>query len=498
MPPLSVLLFVVALAALLPFSLHLLVLMFLDWRRRRQRLVSATPVGGEWPWVAVQLPLYNEPQVAARLLEAVANLDYPCERFEIQVLDDSTDKTTEIVAEAVRQLRARGLSVSHLHRRTRDGFKAGALAAGLAATGSELLAIFDADFVPPRDFLKRTVPHFADSGVAAVQTRWGYLNREASSISIAQAFMVDLYFEVQQPVRAWMDVFVQFNGSGGIWRRRAIEEAGGWTHDTLLEDLDLSFRAQLQRWRIVYEPDVICGSELTASIAAFRSQQRRWAAGMIQVAVKHTGALLRAPLPLWTKILGLMHLIFTPALAAVLVLALLLLSAPPFGVHTFLASAPTWATVAIVLSLPGPGPFAAALYGQAVQAPRRWRHWLGQFPTVAAISIGISWEATLGVVGALVGAEREFVRTPKVGGGAHHARPTCQPFPWSGAVEIGLAAYCAWAAWWHLRHGLIAIVPALCLGALAFAGVGMLSLVEFAAPRLLARPPAKGPAQCAP
>ncbi len=213
------------------------------WNRRRIREAAAPEPPAEWPAVTVQLPLYNERYVARRLLEAVGALDYPHDRLEIQVLDDSTDDTGGIIAEAASRLRARGLTVVHLHRRERTGFKAGALAAGHKEVRGEFVAIFDADAVPKPDFLRTTIPHFSDARVAVVQTRWGHLNREFSVLTIAQSLGIDGHFAVEQSARFWGNLLLNFNGTAGIWRKVAIEDAGGWSHDTLTEDLDLSYRA---------------------------------------------------------------------------------------------------------------------------------------------------------------------------------------------------------------------------------------------------------------
>src|ERR671930_1944350 len=262
----------------------------------------------EWPSVTVQLPLYNERYVARRVLEAVGRLDYPRDRLEIQVLDDSTDDTRVIVAEAASQLRARGLTVVHLHRRERTGFKAGALAAGLKEARGEFLAIFDADAVPEPDFLRKTIPHFTEAWLAVVQTRWGHLNREFSLLTVAQALGIDGHFAVEQSARFWGNLLLNFNGTAGVWRKAAIEDAGGWTHDTLTEDLDLSYRAQLRGWRIVYVSNLIAPAEVPVEMNAFKSQQHRWAKGSIQTARKLLPEIVKAPLPLWTKYQAFVHL----------------------------------------------------------------------------------------------------------------------------------------------------------------------------------------------
>ena len=471
--------------ALLPYALNLLLLAAASWRAPRRAQASPPPPPAmTWPRVTVQLPLYNEAAVAARLLEAVGALDYPRDRLEIQVLDDSTDETTAILAEGVRRLAARGLTVRHLRRGARTGYKAGFLIFGLGTARGDLVAIFDADFVPPRDFLTRLVPRFADPAVGAVQARIGFLNRHASLVTVAAALMQDVFSHVEQRGRAAAGVFLSFAGSAGIWRRSAIEDAGGWSYDTLTEDLDLSFRAQLRGWRIVFEPDVVADMELPQSFSAFRSQQRRWTTGFIQTALKLGPALLDPRVPSRTRYAGLIHL--TTAASCPLLLALLLMSAPAFGVHAFFAREPLWAAAAQVLGLVSAGPLVAIVYSQVVQGGSWWRR-LGQLPSALLIAPGIAWEATLGVAGALRRGERTFVRTPKTGSGRPHDAPSVPreraPFPWNGAVELGLALYCAWTAWWHLQQGLSGVVPFLALAGLSFLTVGGLSVAEFALAR---------------
>ena len=260
------------------------------------------------PLVMVQLPIYNERDVAARLIHAVARLDWPVDRLLVQVLDDSTDDTTAIVATALSCYREWGQHVEHVRRPSRTGYKAGALQYGLASSAADFVAIFDADFVPPADFLRRTIPFFADPSVACVQARWGHINAEESGFTQAQALGFDGHFIVEKQARDAVGAFTHFNGSAGVWRRAAIDAAGGWQADTLTEDFDLSYRAQLAGWRIVYCGDVVVPAELPVQLDAFRRQQHRWAKGSMQTAGKLLGQLWRAPQPLWRKVFGTLHL----------------------------------------------------------------------------------------------------------------------------------------------------------------------------------------------
>jgi len=239
------------------------------------------------PRVTVQLPIFNEMYVADRLIDAVCELDYPSDLLEIQVLDDSTDETTSIAALAVRRHAARGADIRYLHRVDRTGYKAGALEAGLAEATGEFIAIFDADFIPPKDFLKRTLPYFGtDSRIGMVQARWGHINQDYSLLTKIQSILLDAHFVLEHGARNRSGCFFNFNGTAGVWRREAIGSAGGWQHDTLTEDLDLSYRAQLAGWRFVFLPDVVSPAEVPVEMNSFKSQQHRWAKGSIQTCMK--------------------------------------------------------------------------------------------------------------------------------------------------------------------------------------------------------------------
>jgi len=339
-----------------------------------------------------------------RLLTAAAALDYPRDRLEIQVLDDSTDNTTELVAETAGRLRREGIQIVHLTRAQRDGFKGGALAAGLTRAGGELIAIFDADFVPPPDFLRRVVPRFADPRLGCVQTRWGHLNREYSPFTQAQALGLDGHFIVEQTARSRSGLFINFNGSGGVLRKSCIDDAGGWSADTLTEDLDLSYRAQIRGWRISYLPEVIVPAELPAQVSAFKSQQARWAQGSIETAIKLSGLLLRSGHSWTVKLEGIIHL--TSYLVHPLMLSMILLTLP-------VSSRPNWGLRMV------PGLMVAAagpplLYGIAALAGggapgRRLR----ALPMLVLLGTGIALSNTLAVLRALLRRRQVFQRTPK-------------------------------------------------------------------------------------
>ncbi len=380
--------------------------LWLTWiyLRHRQDPPPELEAPDEWPRVTVQLPIYNELHTVERLLQASMALDYPRDRLEIQLLDDSTDETRRIAARAVQRCRSKVIDIVHLTRRNRAGFKAGALAAGLGNAKGELLAVFDADFVPQPDYLREIVPHFADPNVGCVQTRWGYLNRDYSLLTQAQALGVDGHFVVEQTARSRAGLFINFNGTAGVWRRACIEDAGGWTADTLTEDLDLSYRAQLRGWRIEYRPDVVVPAELPAQISAFKRQQARWAQGSIQTAIKLLRPLLRSAQPWMVKLEGTIHL--TGYMVHPLMLLMVLLTLPVSLGRSWVLSAASWLMSAAI----GP-PFLYAV-AQVVQG-ENWRRRLRALPLLVLLGTGIALSNTLAVLKALLGVEQSFQRTPK-------------------------------------------------------------------------------------
>jgi cellulose synthase/poly-beta-1,6-N-acetylglucosamine synthase-like glycosyltransferase len=475
---LEALLGVISLATLAGLVVYGLNAWIMVWLHLRHRATSRPPGPSceQLPTVTVQLPLFNERYVAERLLEAVAALDYPRDRLEIQVLDDSTDETTDIVAAVVTKLRARGLDVTHLRRLVRAGFKAGALAEGLAACRGHLVAIFDADFVPPADFLRLVVPHFAPD-VAVVQARWGHLNRSFSGLTVAQALGMDGHFGVEQSARAWSGLLLNFNGTAGVWRKTAIIDAGGWQPDTLTEDLDLSYRAQLRGWRIVYRPEIVCPAELPVVVTAFKSQQRRWAKGSIQTARKLLPAVLRSPLPLWTKYQAFVHLtyyVIHPLMLANVALLLPLRTAGVVGERMTL-------TALLVLAITTLGPITMLVYGQSALHPRWWRRaW--QLPSILVLGVGVALSTSVAVLGAFSGGRQEFVRTPKFGiearMGTWRNKTYGEGAAWEGVVEMALGLYCAILAWIFWRDGAYGIAPFLTIYAAGFLAVGWLTIAQ--------------------
>lgn len=471
-------LYVAALLGLFLYGINAYVMVILH-RRHRQRAARARAPSppARWPAVTVQLPVYNERYVVRRLLAAAAALDYPRDRLEIQVLDDSTDETTALAAAEVERLRVQGFRVVHLHRQVRTGFKAGALEAGLRVATGEFVAIFDADFVPPPDFLRRTIPYFADPRVAVVQARWGHLNRDFSLLTVAQALGIDGHFAVEQPARSWGNLLLNFNGTAGIWRRQAIEDAGGWQHDTLTEDLDLSYRAQLRGWRIAYRPELVCPAEVPVLVTGFKSQQRRWAQGSIQTARKLLPAVLRAPLPAWAKYQAAIHLTYYlvhPLMLGVVLLAVPVARLGPVATSPWLLGVGAFAVTVATL---GPGTMLA--YAQRVLGRSGWRR-LAELPAIMVVGIGVAGSTSLAVLQGLTRRSPEFVRTPKFGiaGRQDHWRGKAYVGGegWGGLVELALGAYCLWATWVLWLDGRYAALPFLLLYATGFITVGALTL----------------------
>jgi cellulose synthase/poly-beta-1,6-N-acetylglucosamine synthase-like glycosyltransferase len=380
----------------------------------RRRAGPEPPPPTTWPRVTVQLPLYNERFVARRLLEAVARLDYPAARIEIQVLDDSTDRTATFMRRGVRLLRRRGLDAVYVHRPERSGFKAGALANGLRTARGELVAIFDADFVPPADFLRRLVPVLLQPGVGVVQARWGHLNRDSSWFTRLQAVLLDGHFALEQPARHARGWLLTFNGTAGIWRRRAIEDAGGWTSDTLTEDLDLSFRAQLAGWRIAYRQDVLVPAELPVDPQSFRAQQRRWTKGGVQVARKLVPRVLQSGLDWRLKLEAVLHL---SSYAGYPLLVLLALLHTPVHAWTTSRSYLGLLPGELVLLALGTLPLAVfyALAQRAAGGPgSAWDRGRDILPAMA-LGAGLAVGNALAVVEGLFGRGAAFERTPKRG-----------------------------------------------------------------------------------
>lgn len=497
------LLFVVYAAAslgLLIYGANCYVLVALFLRRRKSSAEgNARMIAGEagrfdraerLPRVTTQIPLYNEANVVESALRAAAAIDYPAELHEIQVLDDSTDETQGIVDRVAADLRREGHDVRVLRRKDRSGFKAGALEAGLATARGEFVAIFDADFRPPPQFLRQTLPFFFSAPrLGLVQARWGHLNDRESALTRAQAIGIDGHFMVEQSARTFNGLMMNFNGTAGVWRRAAIDDAGGWSHDTLTEDLDLSYRAQLRGWGTHFVADLEVPAELPASLAAFKSQQFRWAKGSIQTARKLLPRVWRSPLPAWVKLQATLHLTHYVVHPLMLIVAVLALPVMLQLSHVLSPLAMLAVCVAMVLSIVAPNSLYFA--SQRALYPREWGRRLLWLPALTCIGIGIAASNSRAVVEALIGRKSEFVRTPKRGERAtKRYRCAGTVAPW---VEVGLGLYCAGSLAVYLAQGRYLIGPFLFLYAAGFLVIGTAGLVESYLARPSTAPVARAP-----
>ena len=394
------------------YGLHRYFILFLYYRHykfgRRPQAPSMDP--GDYPPVTVQLPLYNEYYVAGRVIEATAALRYPKHLLRIQILDDSVDDTRIVAREAAERLRRRGFNVEYHHRVDRDGFKAGALKAGLEKSSDELVAVFDADFIPPPDFLERTVPYFQDETVGMVQTRWGYLNRDYSLLTRVQSLLLDGHFMLEHTARYMSGRFFNFNGTGGLFRRRAIVESGGWQGDTLTEDLDLSYRAQLHGWRFVFVPDVVCPSELPVDIFGFKTQQHRWTKGSLQVGKKLLGQIWRSGVPLRVKLEATFHLSANLSYLLLVLLSALMPLSVVMRSYTLARGSLLWEM--LIFGLTTLSIFAFYLTAQRELYPD-WRWRIKDIPFILALGIGMCINNAWAVTEALLGRRSPFVRTAK-------------------------------------------------------------------------------------
>ena len=412
----GIIIYFTVLAGLSCYGLHRYLMIYLYYKYRKQ---SISPIGrfALLPRVTVQLPLYNEMYVAERLLNAVAALDYPLDKLEIQVLDDSTDETSQIVSRKVTELRQRGFDVAHVQRMHRRGFKAGALQYGLPLATGELIAIFDADFVPQPELLQQTIHYFTDPGIGMLQTRWGHLNEPFSLLTRIQSILLDAHFLIEQTARSRSGRFFNFNGTAGIWRRSCIEAAGGWQADTLAEDLDLSYRAQIKGWRFLFLPDVVTPAELPIEMTAFKTQQHRWAKGSAQAMKKMLPRLWRAPLPLKIKIEGTMHLTSNLGYLLLFTLCLVFRSSAYAGAHVVTGG--NELTKLLLVDIPlflAASLSVTAFYVCAqIELHAQWWKRLLYLPLMMAVGVGLSLNNARAVLEALCNHESEFIRTPKAG-----------------------------------------------------------------------------------
>jgi cellulose synthase/poly-beta-1,6-N-acetylglucosamine synthase-like glycosyltransferase len=382
--------------------------------RNNVRPTVAPRAAREWPTVTIQLPLYNEQYVAAEVIDACAALEYPRDKFDIQVLDDSTDETVQIVDDRCAHWRQKGVDVNAVRRATRSGFKAGALAEATPKAKGRFIALFDADFRPKADFLEQLIPEFDDAKVAAVQARWGHLNREYSILTVAQSLLHDAFFVVEQEARARNGYCIRFNGSAGIWRRAAIADAGGWSADTLCEDMDLAYRVQLKGWRMVYRRDVVAPAELPVTIADYHTQQHRWHKGRTQVVRKLVGLTWRAQLPPIKKAHALFDQLNAVVVPGVLLLAL---GGPWFYMAAqgspWMQGPAKWFALANINVLLLPAFAFIAVKEYALSVPARVMEVARTVPALVLLFLGMNFSLTVALLQGLMDSKAEFRRTAK-------------------------------------------------------------------------------------
>ncbi|MEX1140015.1 MAG: cellulose synthase family protein [Bacteroidota bacterium] len=469
-------LYFISLLILFTFGAHGFVMVFHYLKQRK--LKDVAPLMGEVPSVTVQLPIFNEFYVVKRLIDAVCALEYPKDKLEIQVLDDSTDETCLLAEESVQLYRERGFNIKHIMRPDRSGFKAGALRAGLQVAEGEFLAIFDADFVPRPEFLKKTIPYFyQDPRIGLVQTRWEHLNSEYSLLTRTQAMALDGHFVIEQDVRNKAGFFINFNGTGGIWRRAAIEDAGNWHSDTLTEDLDLSYRAQLRGWKFKYLNNFTSPAELPSEVNALKTQQFRWTKGAIETARKLLPQVWKADIPFRVKVHSTFHLTNNIVFPFILLAGLLnvpLMFIKQHGGHELYFSLMSVFVLAFI------GSFMFYLLSQKSVYPD-WRKRLMLFPLFMAGSMGFAVNNSRAVFEGLFRKKSEFIRTPK-----YHIEGKSDSWlekkyvpvkiDWIVGVEVLLAVYCFFGVISSLYYLEIAAVPFQLLYFAGFSFVSALSI----------------------
>jgi cellulose synthase/poly-beta-1,6-N-acetylglucosamine synthase-like glycosyltransferase len=479
--------YTIALLMVSVYGLHRYLLVYLYYRHYKK---APKPRGSfaELPAVTVQLPMYNEWYVARRIIEQACRIDYPRDKLQIQVLDDSTDDTVEVARAAVKRAQAAGFNIEYIHRSDRQGFKAGELENGLKSATGEFIAIFDADFIPDPSFLHRSIHYFTDPKVCAVQTRWEHLNRYDSLLTRSQAIFLDGHFAIEHVARNRSNRFMSFNGTAGTWRRSAIEGSGGWQHDTLTEDLDLSYRAQLRGWKFVFLRELTAPAELPPEMNAFKAQQFRWTKGGAQTAMKLLPKLLMSREPLKVKLEGFFHLTgFTMHLYMAIMITLML---PAMGLRHLSGENPVWRAGVdfgvFVLATLSAAVFYCAAQRELVGG---WRGTLKYLPMMMALGVGLCLSNTKALLEAFLKRKSEFVRTPKYGGrrGGVLAVPARRPRDRLPYVEMLYGLYmllCAVLSAVDLRS--IILTPFLAIFTFGFFYVSISSLLAQRARRRIA------------
>jgi cellulose synthase/poly-beta-1,6-N-acetylglucosamine synthase-like glycosyltransferase len=460
------------------YGWHRYYLVYLYLRNRGKEPGVGRPLSPQ-PVVTIQLPLYNEMYVADRLIASVCAIEYPRELLEIQVLDDSTDETRGIAEAAVRRFAAEGVDIKYLHRTDRSGYKAGALEAGLQQARGEFIGIFDADFLPSSDFLTRVMPQFADDKVGMVQARWGHINQDYSLLTKIQSILLDGHFVLEHGGRYRAGRFFNFNGTAGVWRAAAIADAGGWQHDTLTEDLDLSYRAQLRGWRFVFLSDLIAPAEVPVEMNAFKSQQHRWAKGSIQTCRKLLPQILRADIPLGVKAEAFFHLTANFNYPLMCVLSVLMF--PSMVIRYNMG----WYEMMLIdVPLFFAATFSVCNFYMMCQREihRDWRARIKYLPFLMSIGIGLCINNTRAVFEALFNKQSEFARTPKyrIEGDADEwvGKKYRQSVAVQPLIELALGLYFTATVFYALANQIYGTVPFLVLFQIGFLYTGLCSLVQ--------------------
>ena len=471
--------YILVFTALSAFGAHRIKVLYQFWKHRANPPVPASQFA-ELPVITVQLPIFNELHVVGNLLRTVSALDYPRDRLQIQVLDDSTDETAAHAEKLAAELKAQGYDVDYRHRTNRNGFKAGALDEAMGAAKGDYICIFDADFQPQPDYLKKVIHHFTDPKVGMVQARWGHLNKDFSLLTRLQALFLDGHLVLEQTARSRHGEFLNFNGTAGIWRRSAITESGGWQHDTLTEDLDLSYRAQLKGWKFIYLKDVVVPAELPPDMDGFKSQQHRWTKGSIQVCKKILGDVWRSDIPLRLKLEATAHL--TSNFAYLLTLCTLVLMYPANFVmgsswhKAVFVDVPVFffASLSVV---------AFYITAQGAQSRFGWLKALPYVPMLLALGIGMSINNGKAVLEALLNQSSDFVRTPKYGIETK-AQAVKQRSKYKAGksialwIEVTLTGYFAWMIALAAQRGQWGSIPFLLLFFCGFGYVAAGSLMK--------------------
>lgn len=474
-------LYIFSLTVLFFYASHGYMMVFFYFKTFTSRMKDIDAKNFEWkeyPTVTIQLPLYNERYVITRLIDAVIRLDYPKEKMEIQILDDSTDESTEIIANHIKKYIEQGIDIKHIHRTNRSGYKAGALKEGLEFAKGEFVAIFDADFIPRKKFLKRTIPYFLiDSKMALVQTRWEHLNRDYSIITKTQAVALDGHFVIEQAVRNRAGFFVSFNGTGGIWRKEAIYDAGNWEADTLTEDLDLSYRAQLKGWKIKYIVNFTSPAELPAEINSLKSQQFRWTKGAIETMKKLLPRVLKTKMPFPKKVQSFIQLSSNLAYPFILLASLLnplVILVKEGGEYDPVFKVMSLFTLAFISS------FIFYLYAQK-DVYHDWQKKIILFPVFMMGSMGLSVNNTKAVIEGLLNIKSEFVRTPKFkitndDDKWHNKKYLTKRISFWTYVELVLWLYCSVGVVLAIYYVQIASIPFQLMFALGYGVMSILSI----------------------